>query len=157
MRPLQSFTVRQPQTAYRREEGSALIELALMLPVFALIFMGLVDLGRGYFAAIEVSSAAASAASYGSQQPFDTAGIKAAALLGAADVNNLTATVSSGCECSDGTSVQPGCASTPANCSTDFVTYVQVTTNASYTPLFRYPGLPSTYNLQSRAQMRSAY
>ncbi len=157
MRTLQSYTERLPQVVDRRDEGSALIELALLMPIFLLLMMGMVDLGRGFFAAIRVSSAAEAAASYGAQQPSDIAGIQAAATLGASDVNALTSAVSTGCECSDGSSVQPGCASTPANCSTDFVTYVQVTTYATYTPLFQYPGLPSTYNLQSRAQMRSAY
>ena len=156
MRTLQSFTAGLPKLVGRREEGSALIELALLMPIFLLLFMGTVDLGRGFFAAIKVSSAAAAAASYGAQQPSDITGIQAAAVMGAPEVNNLTSSVSTGCECSDGTSVQPGCASTPANCSTDFVTYVQVTTYASYTPLFKYPGLPSSYNLQSRAEMRAA-
>jgi Flp pilus assembly protein TadG len=159
MRPLLSCTASSlfKIASGEREEGSALIELALLLPVFLLLFMGTVDFGRGFFAAIEISAAAEAAATYGVQQPSDTAGIQAAAALGAANVNNVTTTVATGCQCSDGTSVQPGCATPPTNCPANLVTYIQVTTNASYVPMFKYPGLPSAYTLQSTAQMRSAY
>jgi Flp pilus assembly protein TadG len=141
----------------RRDEGSALIELALLLPVFLLLFVGSIDFGRAFYAAIEVSSAAEAAAWYGAQQPSDTSGIQAAAVLDAADVNNLTATVASGCQCSDGSSVEPGCTSVPSGCSANVVSYVQVITNATYTPILKYPGIPSTIPLQGVARMRSAY
>jgi Flp pilus assembly protein TadG len=159
MRPLLSCTASslRKDGPGRQEEGSALIELALLLPVFLVLFMGMVDLGRGFFAAIEISEAAEAAATYGVQQPEDTAGIQAAATLGAANVNNVTATVATGCQCSDGSSVQPGCTNPPVNCPSNPVTYIQVTTNASYTPIFKYPGLPSTFTLQGTAQMRSSY
>ena len=157
MRSPLSFNAMMPHSVLRRVEGSALIELALLLPVFLLLFIGTVDFGRGFFAAIEVATAANAAANYGAQQPWDTAGIKAAATQGAPTVNNLTSTVSTGCECADGTSVRPGCSSAPSNCSANIVTYVQVTTSVAYTPLFEYPGLPASWNLQSTAQMRSAY
>jgi Flp pilus assembly protein TadG len=159
MRPLLSSTASSLFNDFsrKREEGSALIELALLLPVFLLLFMGTVDFGRGFFAAIEVSEAAEAAATYGSQQPSDTAGIQAAAAMAAANVNNVTTTVATGCQCSDGTSVQPGCATPPTNCPANFVTYIQVSTNAPYSLLFKYPGLPSSITLQGTAQMRSAY
>jgi Flp pilus assembly protein TadG len=138
-------------------DGSSLIELALFLPIFLLLLVGTIDFGRGYYANIEVTSAAEAAAWYGVQQPADTSGIKAAATLDAADVNNLTTTVVTGCECSDGTSVQQGCTSPPTSCSATVVNYVQVTTNATYTPIINYPGIPSSFALQGSARMRSAY
>jgi Flp pilus assembly protein TadG len=159
MRPLQSCIASSLPRCFsgKREEGSALIELALLLPVFLLLFVGMVDFGRGFFAAIEVTSAAEAAATYGSQQPTDTSGIQAAAVMAAGDLNNVTSTVATGCQCADGTSVDPGCNTPPTNCASNVVSYVQVTTNAPYIPLFKYPGLPSIITLQSTAQMRSAY
>ena len=54
MRSPLSFNAMMPHSVLRRVEGSALIELALLLPVFLLLFIGTVDFGRGFFAAIEV-------------------------------------------------------------------------------------------------------
>ena len=54
------------------EEGSSLVEVALVLPMMLLLLVGSVDFGRGYYAAMEVSSAANAGACYGVQEPTDT-------------------------------------------------------------------------------------
>jgi len=141
----------------RHDRGSSLVELALVLPIFLLLLAGTADFGRAYYAAIEVSSSAEAGAIYGTQQPTDTAGIQSAAALDAADVGNLTSTVVTGCQCADGTSVEPNCSIVPTSCSAGIVNYVQVTTNATYTPIIKYPGLPTSFALQGSARMRSAY
>ena len=140
-----------------QSEASSLIEVAIICPICILLLVGSVDFGLGYYAAIEVSSAAQAGASYGIQQPADTAGIVAAAKLDAPNVSGMTTAVSTGCECSDGTWVVVGCASAPTGCGANVVNYVQVTTSATYTSLMKYPGIPTTFSLQGSARIRAVH
>ena len=141
----------------RAENGSSLVELAVVLPVLFLLLLGVADFGRAYYLGMEVSQAANSAALYGSQAPSDAAGIASAAVADAQDVPGFTTssvTVTSGCECSDGSSPILGCSPVPT-CSTNAVTYVQVDTVATYKATFPYPGIPASIVLRGKARMRS--
>ncbi len=128
-----------------------------MLPVLLLLMIGTLDIGRGYYYAIEVDDAAEAGALYGSQNPSDTSGMIAAAALNATDISGGIATSASyGCECSNGTGLVAGCASVPGACSTSYVQYVQVNTSWTYRPLFPYPGIPSSYALTGQATLRAS-
>ena len=140
-----------------RSEASSLIEVAIICPICILLLVGAVDFGLGFYTAIEVSSAAQAGASYGIQQPADTAGIQAAAKLDASNVPGMTTAVATGCECSDGTWQVAGCASAPTSCGANIVNYVQVTTSATYTSLMKYPGIPTTFSLQGSARIRAVH
>jgi hypothetical protein len=140
------------------EAGSSLVELALLLPVLFLLLLGVVDFGRAYYLAIEVSQAAHTAALYGSQNPADTTGMQNAAVADAPDVPNFTTssvTATFGCECADGSLPVPGCTTNPSCGTSNVVDYVQVNTSASYSALFPYPGIPSTLTLRGSARMRA--
>ncbi len=137
----------------RCEQGASLIETALLAPVLVLLAVGAVDFGRGYYAAIEVQSAADAGAIYGLQDMTDTAGMQSAATLNAPDVAGVSALASWGCECSDGTGTSASCATTPT-CSATVVNYVQVTTTATYTPMVAYPGIPASIALSGSAKLR---
>lgn len=138
-----------------REEGSSLVELALVAPFLLLLLLGVVDFGRAYYLATEVAGAAHAAAEYAVQSPTDTAGIMAAATDDAPDVPNLTVgTPTYGCECSDGTSYSANCSTTPT-CTNNYVNRVKVTVSATYSPWFPWPGIPSSVNLSNSATMRS--
>jgi Flp pilus assembly protein TadG len=137
----------------RGDGGGSAVELALMLPLFLLLLVGTVDMGRAFYTAIEVSSAAAAGVAYGVQNPTDTAGMQAAATLDAADVTGIVPVATWGCECSDGSSGSANCASTPS-CTTNVVKYVQVVTTFTYVPLFKYPGVPVSIPLTGKARMR---
>jgi len=138
------------------DRGSSLVEAALFAPVLILLFAGAVDLGRAYYVAIEVSSAASSGALYGVQNYSDITGMTAAAQLDALDVPGLATTAVYGCECSDGTLASNTCSSLPL-CSTNVVNYVQVNTTATYSSIFSYSGLPASFVLKGNARMRSAH
>jgi len=135
-------------------EGASFVELALVLPVFLLMLIPAVDIGRGFYAAIEVSSAAHSGAMYGLENPSDTAGMIQAAKAGASNLSNVTATATYGCECSDGTSPVASCTSTPT-CTYNYVTYVDVTVTSPYSTAFGYPGLPSSMNITREFRLRA--
>src|SRR5262245_16633548 len=70
--------------------GAATVELAILLPLLAFLFVIGVDFARLYHPYVAVTNAARSGAMYGSDGPtrsMDDAGIRATAL---ADVANLT-------------------------------------------------------------------
>jgi Flp pilus assembly protein TadG len=142
---------------YRDDYGSSLVEVAIMMPVLMLLLIGVVDISQGYYYAIEVSDAAEAGAVYGSQNLTDTAGMQSAAVLDAPNLKGgVTASASYGCECPDGSGRVVGCAAPPGSCASSYVAYVQVSTSWSYTPLFPYPGIPSSYVLQGLSVMREA-
>jgi Flp pilus assembly protein TadG len=139
------------------EHGGSLVELALVLPAFMLILFGAVDFGRAYFLAMEVAGAANAAVAYGSQNPTDTAGMTTAAQDDAPNVPNLSVTTPTyGCECSDGTSYSASCSTTPSCPSNTVVYRVNVKVQATYTPIFPWPGIPSSIPIATSASMRSA-
>jgi Flp pilus assembly protein TadG len=137
-------------------EGSSVIELAIAMVPLALLLVGAVDLGRGYYVAIEVESAAESGAIYGTLHNTDVSGMQAAATLDAKDVPSLGVIATYGCECSDGSSVTPNCSSAPS-CSVNVVNYVEVDTSATYVPIMKYPGIPASFALSGKGRMRSSY
>lgn len=137
-----------------QEEGSSLLELAIILPLLVLLFAGIVDLGRAFYYSDALAQAAENGALYGSQYPTDTAGMIQAADLDAQNVPGVNATASYGCECNNGTGQSPSCSTTPT-CGTNVVYYVTVTAKTAYIPMIPWPGIPSSYNLSSSVTMRS--
>ena len=137
-----------------QEAGSSLVELALLLPIFLILLVGAVDIGRAYYVAIEVRAAAQAGAIYGIENPGDTTGMQDASLVGGSSLSGLSITATYGCECSDGTNTSALCATTPT-CTDNYVNYVDVTATAPYSPLFSYPGVGSSMNVTRESRMRS--
>jgi Flp pilus assembly protein TadG len=136
------------------DDGTSLAETALVLPVLILLLVVLVDLGRAYYYAISVSSAAHAAAIYGVQNPTDVQGMMGAAAASAPDISALSTSATYGCECSDGSSAVANC-TTPPSCSENYVNYVAVTTSATFQTIVPYPGMPSSFTLTGNARLRS--
>jgi Flp pilus assembly protein TadG len=136
------------------EYGSSLVEMAVIMPVLLLILFGAVDFGRAYYLSIELGGASRAGAIYGSQYPTDSGGITNATKLNAPEVPGIGSSTSWGCECSDGSGQVASCSSTPS-CSSNIVYYVTVTATASYSPLFPWPGVPSSISLSDSSTMRS--
>jgi Flp pilus assembly protein TadG len=131
--------------------GQSLIETALLASFFALLLVGIAELGRVAYAAIEVSNAARAGAAYGAQNgstASDTTGIATAAANDAANLTGLTTTSSYACICSDGTAST----CTHGDCSTSHIEEtLTVNTQVTFDPLIHLPGLPSTYTLKGKA------
>jgi Flp pilus assembly protein TadG len=137
----------------RRSEGSSLIELALLLPMFLFLFVGAVDLGRLYYVSVEVTGASQAGALYGVQNPSDVSGMESASSAGASNLSGVTTNATYGCECSDGTAASANCSLTPS-CTYNYVNYVDVVTSAQYAPIFNYPGLPASMSVSRETRMR---
>jgi Flp pilus assembly protein TadG len=134
----------------RMETAQALVELAVSLPILALVTFGAVEMGNLLYASISLSDAAMAGVQYGTRNPTaaaDTQGIENAA---AADAPNLTliTTPSISCICSNGS------ASTcqPTDCSgSNIETILTVQTQATVDPLVHVPGFSKTFTLQAKA------
>lgn len=144
----------------RGEDGASLVELAVLLPMFGLLLFSAVDFARAFYVGIEIAGAAHAGALYGAQSPSDTVGITAAAQDAAPDVTGLSVgTPTYGCECAIASSTYvANCpAATKPSCSSSNLVYrVTVTVTGTYTPLFPWPGVPSSIPFSSTAQMRSS-
>lgn len=65
------------RTASRdRSRGQALVETVIVVPLMLLLFMATVDAGRLLFAYIALEEAVQEGATYASQMPTDTSGIR---------------------------------------------------------------------------------
>jgi Flp pilus assembly protein TadG len=132
-----------------KEKGQAMMEFALLLPVLLILLLGIIEFGRAAYYAIEVADAARAGAQYGSQSLADAANpgnIAAAAQNNAQDMGGaLTVNApQTACVCPGG-GVAGSCEAALACCYP--LVYLTVTTTYNFTPLFNYPGLPTTYNL----------
>ena len=63
----------------RRENGQALVEYALILPVLLLLLLGIIEFGVVVFSYDTIANAAREGARYGAVRPGDPGGIEAAA------------------------------------------------------------------------------
>lgn len=139
------------------EAGSALVELALMFPIFLIMLIGSAEFGRLAYDAIEVANAARAGAAYGAQSHItasDTAGIALAATQDAPNVTGVVATSSHSCVCSTGATLV--CTNALASCASParILESVQVNTTATVGPLFNYPGMAHTFTLTGQAILR---
>jgi Flp pilus assembly protein TadG len=140
----------------RDNTGGAIVELALVVPIFAALLLGAAEFASLEYAGIETSNAARAGVAYGSQSSTtaaDTSGMQAAATNDGKDVSGLAAVAKQFWSCSNAPSTQ---SSSPPTCSSGnhLLNYVQVTTTATVTPVVHLPGLPAVFTLHGLAIMR---
>lgn len=140
---------------FRSEQGTSLVETAVLVPSLMMVLIGAIDFGRAYYIANEVAGAAQAAAVYGSTNVTDTTGMTNTAKFDAPDVSGLSVTPAWGCECSDGTKGSVSCTSTPTGCSANAVYYATVTTSATYSPLFPWKGINTSISIARSSTMRA--
>lgn len=143
------------------EEGSALVELALSLPMLCLMLLGAAEFARVAYAAIEVTNAAHSAAVYaasGEGAVADTTGIANAAssdslnLVGGNAIS-VTTPITTSCTCSD-TSYAPTSCSDNQTCQNhhaSMITAVTVQTSTTFSPMVSVPGWKPTITLMGNS------
>jgi Flp pilus assembly protein TadG len=148
--------------------GVALTELALILPLMFVLFLGILDFGRVFYSALAISHSARAGVQYGAQdnaKSGDFAGMRQRALSAATDVSDVRVNSCRYCRCADGTGSCTSCSADTDGCSSGSnclsgcrsdapQVYVQVTVDKVFTTLFPYPGIPSRAELTRRAIMR---
>jgi Flp pilus assembly protein TadG len=148
------------------DKGQAFVELALVMPIFILLLVGIAEVGRLAYASIEVSNAARAGVAYAAQSHTtaqDATNIQLAATQDAPNITSLSATTSYSCSCESSTGVMTaagsctGISTAPGSCPSPsrIVLYVQVNTTAPVDTLFHFPGIPSTVTLRGFATMRT--
>jgi Flp pilus assembly protein TadG len=137
----------------RRESGNSMLELALTISFLIILGLGATDFARAFYAAIEVNDAARAGAQYGSQNTAtaaDSTGMVNAAKANAPNLTGVTGTATQ-CTCATG--------STVASCATRYCAnnpsgnFVTVNTQAAFSTIAPYPGIPSSLTLAGRAVM----
>jgi Flp pilus assembly protein TadG len=141
----------------KSEEGSSLIELAVLLPVLLLISFSIFDYAFWLQKAIRLQEAAEAGAAYGAipGNATDTAGMTQAANFSAtgsrSGTSGFVATPTTFYTCSPGgtqVTLQTSCSGrVPFH-------YVQVTTSMTSTATVGYSLLPSSVKLTGRASLR---
>ena len=139
----------------RMENGQAILELVLVLPILLMLTLGVIEFGRAAYYDIAVADAARAGAQFASQSmadAYDQTSITQAAL------NNSQLDTGAGltvqppaitCACPGG-GVSGTC---PASGCAYPVVYVTVSANYTLNPLFTYPGISSTFNLNSSSTL----
>lgn len=139
-----------------REKGQSVAEVALVTPLLLLLLVGAIEVGRFAYYGIEVANAARAGVQYGSQSlanSFDLPGITQAAKNDAPEVTTLSVTTQNRCACSNSPANYVACPATLCAPGVSVV-FLEVDTTTTVAPLFRYPGLPSTFNATGKAIMR---
>ncbi|HLY42548.1 MAG TPA: TadE/TadG family type IV pilus assembly protein [Terracidiphilus sp.] len=136
------------------EDGQALVELALTMPLLIVILVGAAEFARATYAGIEVSNAARAAVQYGAMTGghlSDTNGMTNAIQNDSFNLGT-TVTISSGFPtsstiCSDGSKYSGGCTA-PAGP----ITTLSVKTQTTFKPLIQLPGLSGGITMYGFAQ-----
>jgi len=131
-------------------------ELALAMPALVLLLLAAADFGRLFYVWIGVNNAARAGAQYGSQALYyagNSTGMQLAATTDGTSISGLTATASQ-CTCVSGTSVAV-CSGSNYDCTNSpKATFVEVDTQAPFSTVIRYPGIPSSITVKGQAIMQ---
>lgn len=156
--------VRGRRSGIASQRGAALVELALSLPLLAVIMLGTIDFGRAFRTAMVLTNAARAGAQQGATSSVasgNTAAIAAAATAVLA-TNNLSAgpapTVVRTCTCgqASGPSTQPVSCTVVSACSTGSLSVtVSVAVTRTFTLTGQFLGLPSNIPMTRTAVLRA--
>lgn len=152
-----------PATPSRRgERGAALVELAIALPLLAVILVGTIDFGRAFRTAMIVTNAARAGAQYGSQSltnTGDTAGMVNAAtdVLTSNGLNTGPApTAVRLCQCAtDAGAFSAVACNSACGGGQHMVVSVTVTAVRTFSMISPFPGLPSSVTITRGSTMRA--
>lgn len=147
---------------WRSERGSALVELAIALPLLVIILVATIDFARVFYLGMELTNAARAGAQWGAHSVANSgsnANMQTTA-QNAISTSGIAATASRTCQCAD--NLGNFSATTPANTCTGtcsggghLVVTVTVTTSKAFTRVIPgIPVLPTTLTLTRSATMR---
>jgi Flp pilus assembly protein TadG len=139
----------------RNRRGSALIEFALVVPMFLLVCLAGVDLGRAFNAAMMLTGATRSALEYAgvnANTASNTAQITSIITTGTGNAAGVNVSIAQYCMCSIG-GPQVAC----SNTCTGKLVYVQITATEPFQTLAAWPWVPQPLNLTRSATIRVAY
>ncbi len=137
--------------AMRNEDGNALVEFALIVPVLLIMIMGLVDAGRAIGANARLGNGVTAGLRYALTDSYAVTAISSAALDGSRyAASDVTVAVQRFCECPDGTAVD--CSGT---CTAGFKRiYVLVAMTRTQDTIFSYPVIGSSVTVSRTSSLQ---
>ena len=147
------------------ETGSALVEIAVCLPVLLLLLFGSIDFGRVFYTAMELNNAARAGAQYGAYnlaRSGSTATIQSTA-TGAVNISGVSASASRSCQCATDSGTFSATSPSPNNCTapvatscpgTHRVVTVTVAASKTFVTIASFPGIPNSVALSRTATLR---
>ena len=135
--------------------GTATVEAAIILPLLILLALGTTDLGRLFYDAVAVSTAARAGLSYGSLdegKAQDSSKIVSVAVADSYFVDDVTVTSERICECADQSVVD--CETGTCAEGTSRI-YVKVSATTTFDTIIPYPGIPDSVTITRDAYMRA--
>jgi Flp pilus assembly protein TadG len=141
----------------RQPSGNAAIEFALIAPFLMAVLIGVVDLGTALYKRMEVVNAAHAGAQYAVVKGWDSTAIQNAvtAATSLASISASPAPMKS-CGCANGMAIAIATCGSACPSGAVASTYVTVSAQAPYTPLFIQPWLggPTTLTAQSMVRIQ---
>jgi Flp pilus assembly protein TadG len=142
---------------HRARRGQSLLELALTLPVLAILLLVALDFARMFNMAMAVTDAARAGAHWGAQNRTTAANVLGMEQVACASMVDYPCTpgantvASSFCQCA-GSSGTISCTN-PGGC-TNVLAFVTVTARTTFSTVFAYPGLPASVPLSASVTMQ---
>lgn len=131
------------RTKRAQQRGAAALELVIVLPVLALLALGVAEFGRVYLSTLTVANAATAGAEYASTNSgIDDASVIQAARDDAGDATLTVSPINRVCRC-PGSEAAVSCTSTCIGYGVPQY-FVEVTASRSISLILHYPGIPST-------------
>jgi len=141
---------------WRAREGVGAIEFAFIAGIAAILLLGTLDFGLGFWEDMQVGNAARAGAEFAAKQGYDSASIQTVI---------TSATSLSGVQASPAPAQSCGCPSATSGVSPHTCgalcpngempgTYVTSSAQVSHHTLFGWPGLPNPVTLSSSATVR---
>lgn len=134
-----------------KDEGQALIEVSIAVPILLLVFVAAAETARIAYASIEVMNAASAGVQYGTENvtaAADSGGIQIAAQNDAANITLDSVSSQTSCICSNANA----CSTTGTPCpGASAETVLTVKTQTTFNPGFHLPGIPSSFTLKGQA------
>jgi Flp pilus assembly protein TadG len=149
----------KPLQLFRRQDGMALIETALILPVLVLMLLSVADFAVLLNQYLRVADSARATAQAATVRAYatDTSVLSLIGVNSAGGIPGYSLAITNYCTCANGTPTVS--CSSHANCQSYGIPnqYVQVTAKATLPLLFGVKGFPATFSVQSTAIARTAW
>ena len=157
-------TIRRVNREARK--GSAVVELAVSVPLIALMTFGIVDFGRLFFHGVAVASASAAGAFFGGYNNLtasDSTGIVNMATGSATDLDAAAAEALLYCDCPDDPASGPDDTARVVDCSTGTCpvsgydmprVFVRAQVTHTFSTLAPYPGIPNATSMTGNTYLR---
>ncbi len=143
------------QQLWEARDGASAVEFALIAGILAMMLLGLMDFGLGFWEKMEVGNGARAGAEYAVRNGYDSSKIQTA-VTNSINLSGLTISSAESCGCPNATAGINTSYSCGETCPDGGIagTYVTVDTQASYHTIFHWPGVPNPITLASSSTVR---